>query len=269
MVWEQDVRVIVMLTAEEEGGQVKSHKYWESNKYGPLKLAHLSERRVSLDPSYLKTSPKRRSTESHTNGPPPLDPNIPFVVVRKFTLEHMSHPFSPMREITQLQYSSWPDFGAPAHPAHILGLIEHTDAVVRSSGTTDSSSSPSRKPILVHCSAGCGRTGAFCAVDTVLNMLQSQRLKKKRLLQRDGGDSGGSDGEGHGRMGRLGLSDTEEKDEEWIFKDDEDLICKVVSDFRDQRISMVQSLRQFVLCYETVLEWSVRQNPIDSGKRKA
>lgn len=155
-------------------------------KYGPLKLASLSEVRVSLDPSYLKASPKRRSTESHANGPPPLDSNIPFVIVRKFTLEHMSHPFSPMREITQLQYSSWPDFGAPAHPAHILGLIEHTDAVVRSSGTTDSSSSPSRRPVLVHCSAGCGRTGAFCTIDSVISMLQSQRLKQKRLL-RDGG----------------------------------------------------------------------------------
>ncbi|KAH0614959.1 uncharacterized protein H6S33_000595 [Morchella sextelata] len=267
MVWEQDVRVIVMLTAEEEGGQVKSHRYWESKKYGPLKLASLSEVRVSLDPSYLKASPKRRSTESHANGPPPLDSNIPFVIVRKFTLEHMSHPFSPMREITQLQYSSWPDFGAPAHPAHILGLIEHTDAVVRSSGTTDSSSSPSRRPVLVHCSAGCGRTGAFCAIDSVISMLQSQRLKQKRLL-RDGGDSC-SDGEGHGRMGRLGLSDSEEKNGDWLLKDNEDLISKAVADLRDQRLSMVQSLRQFVLCYETVLEWSVRQNPIDSGKRKA
>lgn len=70
-------------------------------------------------------------------------------------------------------------------------------------------------------------------------------------------------------MGRLGLSDSEEKNGDWLLKDDEDLISKAVADLRDQRLSMVQSLRQFVLCYETVLEWSVRQNPIDSGKRKA
>jgi hypothetical protein len=36
----------------------------------------------------------------------------------------------------------------------------------------------------------------------------------------------------------------------------EDLIAKTVEDFRLQRLSMVQTLRQFVLCYETVLQWT-------------
>ncbi|KAG0132008.1 hypothetical protein HOY82DRAFT_309304 [Tuber indicum] len=273
MVWEQDVRVIVMLTAEEEGGQVKSHKYWEPKNYGPLKLTSLSERRVSLDPSFLKTSPKRRSVGTALNGPASPDLNVPFILVRKFTLEHVEHPFSPMREITQLQYSSWPDFGAPAHPAHILGLIEHTDAVVRSSQPTtnspfsaESAAAAQRRPILVHCSAGCGRTGTFCAVDSVLSLLRRQRLQKKRNKE-ESSSSGGSDGEGQVGMRKLELND--EGDNAWLDRDDEDLICKVVGDFRDQRLSMVQSLRQFVLCYETVLEWFARQSPLDSGKRKA
>ena len=47
----------------------------------------------------------------------------------------------------------------------------------------------------------------------------------------------------------------------WILKDDEDLVAKTVSDFRLQRLSMVQTLRQFVLCYETVLEWIVGEMP--------
>lgn len=46
----------------------------------------------------------------------------------------------------------------------------------------------------------------------------------------------------------------------WLLKDDEDLVAKTVSDFRLQRLSMVQTLRQFVLCYETILEWIVRGN---------
>lgn len=261
-----------MLTAEEEGGQVKSHKYWEPKNYGPLKLISLSERRVSLDPSFLKTSPKRRSVGTALNGPASPDLNVPFILVRKFTLEHIEHPFSPMREITQLQYSSWPDFGAPAHPAHILGLIEHTDAVVRSSQpatsspfSAESAAAAQRRPILVHCSAGCGRTGTFCAVDSVLSLLRRQRLQKKRNKEEN--SSGGSDGEGQVGMRKLELNDG--GDNAWLDRDDEDLICKVVSDFRDQRLSMVQSLRQFVLCYETVLEWFSRQSPLDSGKRKA
>jgi protein tyrosine phosphatase len=36
VVWQQDVRVIVMLTAEQEGGQVKAHNYWSDKHYGHL-----------------------------------------------------------------------------------------------------------------------------------------------------------------------------------------------------------------------------------------
>jgi len=46
---------------------------------------------------------------------------------------------------------------------------------------------------------------------------------------------------------------------QWIFEQDTDLIEKTVEDFRGQRLSMVQSLRQYVLCYETVLEWMSQQ----------
>lgn len=46
----------------------------------------------------------------------------------------------------------------------------------------------------------------------------------------------------------------------WIGKEDVDLIEKTVEDFRLQRLSMVQSLRQFVLCYESVLEWLNEQH---------
>jgi protein-tyrosine phosphatase len=90
-------------------------------------------------------------------------------------------------------------------------------------------------------------------------------LQKKR--NKEESSSGGSDGEGQVGMRKLELND--EGDNAWLDRDDEDLICKVVGDFRDQRLSMVQSLRQFVLCYETVLEWFARQSPLDSGKRKA
>lgn len=48
-------------------------------------------------------------------------------------------------------------------------------------------------------------------------------------------------------------------DEDWIFDGDIDLVERTVEDFRRQRISMVQSLRQYVLCYETILEWLNQQ----------
>jgi tyrosine-protein phosphatase 2/3 len=49
VIWDQDVRVIVMLTAESEGGQLKCHPYWKDKEFGPIRLRVLSEKKVSLD----------------------------------------------------------------------------------------------------------------------------------------------------------------------------------------------------------------------------
>ena len=54
---------------------------------------------------------------------------------------------------------------------------------------------------------------------------------------------------------------TAKQDGDWTMREDLDLIERTVEDFRLQRLSMVQSLRQFVLCYESVLEWLVEQQP--------
>lgn len=105
--------------------------------------------------------------------------------------------------------------------------------------------------------AGCGRTGTFCTVDSVINMMKRQMLANRRRRQ--------SPGDGAELMTQLGIED----EGDWVARDDEDLVYKAVCEFRDQRISMVQCLQQYVLCYETVLEWLAKQSPVDSGKRKA
>ncbi|GAB7357087.1 hypothetical protein MBLNU459_g7900t1 [Dothideomycetes sp. NU459] len=281
VVWQQDIRVIVMLTAEKEGGQIKAHNYWHSNQHGPMRLEFLSEKRASLDPEVIKRHRKRpsmggrRSTDGTTVARP--DPKSssdassneqPYVIVRKLALSHEGHPFQRMREVTQLQYSSWPDFGAPAHPAHLLGLVEQCDAVVRRTTSTSHNEPdpPEARPILVHCSAGCGRTGTFCTVDTVIDMLKRQRQSRRSARQ-------GSPMELDNHRRSVMMKDAssffadaappdadEDMDGPWLMKDDYDLIEKTVENFRHQRISMVQSLRQFVLCYETVMEWLVEQD---------
>jgi tyrosine-protein phosphatase 2/3 len=259
VIWEQDVRVIVMLTAEKEGGQVKAHPYWNPGEFGPLKLKKLSEKRVSLQSRDSSFTPaalrrpsmvQRRSTnpapavEKKIDNPASTDP--PSVIVRHFTLSHSSLPFQPMREITQLQYSQWPDFGAPAEPTALLDLIEQMNLYVRGSSSPRSASSAEepapegQRPIIVHCSAGCGRTGTFCAIDSVIDMLKRQRSV-------------------HAHAGK-DLMEVDVEDD-WVRRDDIDLVAKTVGDFRQQRLSMVQNLRQFVLCYESILQWIVRQQP--------
>ena len=266
VVWDQDVRVIVMLTAESEGGQLKCHPYWSSKEYGPLKLKALSEKKVSLDPKKHRTPSGRRdsgrrrantTTESNL-GPQPAEP--PHAIVRKFTLSHALHPFSPLREITQVHYSSWPDFGAPASPSQLLGLVELSNMMQRatlvptqSPRSEEPECEEASRPMLVHCSAGCGRTGTFCTIDSVIDMLKRQRKDvKSGVTPMDVSYSSGDDSIGRGKPFADAVGD-------WIFDRDLDLIEKTVEDFRGQRLSMVQSLRQYVLCYETVLEWMTQQ----------
>lgn len=273
-----------MLTAEKEGGQIKAHNYWESRRYGPLILTFLSEHRASLEPSKIhrhRERPpvgRRRSTNPPPGRQPPpneTDTTSPgseqaYVIVRKFTLSHAEQPFEPIREITQLQYSNWPDFGAPAHPAHLLGLVEQCDAVVRFSngGSPSTPASPSSRPILVHCSAGCGRTGTFCTVDSVIDMMKRQRVESARNqrhvspmdIEVPGGAAKFPQRRQSGDSVMNPFFDAVDQ-QEWVSREDADLIEKTVEDFRHQRLSMVQSLKQFVLCYESVLEWLAEQIP--------
>ncbi|KAI9700728.1 MAG: hypothetical protein M1836_002097 [Candelina mexicana] len=274
VVWEQDVRVIVMLTAETEGGQLKCHTYWSGHEYGPLKLTFHSEKKLSLETNRpVRPGPgRRRSTDSNIpeKDAASLGSDRPHVIIRKFALAHDFYPFQPMREITQIQYSNWPDFGAPAHPAHVLGLVEHCNAAVRAANSpvfpprSGVSDPPRDRPVLVHCSAGCGRTGTFCTVDTVIDMLKRQRSARLTSVPENAMRLDSHPGEPP-----TASSDTpNDDDNDWIHRDDQDLIAKTVEDFRDQRLSMVQSLRQYVLCYETVLEWFAAQPTAAEGGRE-
>lgn len=308
MVWQRQIRVIVMLTAESEGGQVKAHNYWRDGTYGNYKLQFHSEHRASLEMTRITSHRKRPSAGTRRMSSTPKvglsrrtsrddadgtavaenDDNIatptsesPYVIVRRFTLANDSQPFERLREITQLQYSSWPDFGAPAHPAHLLGLVEQCDAVVQASkhGNMNGPLSPriepdeDERPVLVHCSAGCGRTGTFCTVDSVVDMLKAQRKSKQQRtkvaspMDLDPPGWQGKDVKDDNPFfgGALPVSSgsnsfTPGDAKDWLARDDVDLIEKTVEELRLQRLSMVQSLRQYVLCYETVLEWFAHQD---------
>lgn len=310
-----------MLTAESEGGQLKCHSYWKERDFGPIRLKPLSEKKASLDidkhrsdSTATPSSPgmgdgvrRRANTTTSLETPAPTAQPLrsqsdnPHVVIRKFALSHSSQPFAPIREITQLHFPSWPDFGAPAQPSHLLALIElanvmqraalpmETASIVSNGKSQDNAapawydapeSDPRTRPMLVHCSAGCGRTGTFCAVDSVIDMLKRQRQpnnmntpSKPRdaegdvtMEDSDGGVSPLTNrqmkfaqllGNTPPRLDSFGAAQIDTK---YLNDDTIDLIQSTVEGFREQRLSMVQSLRQYVLCYETILEWVHRIN---------
>ena len=221
---------------------MKCHPYWESGNYGQFRVNNFSQRSVSMDqPDSLRIYSPRPSTGEPNNPNQNTDNNSenPCIIVRHFGLSHSAFPFQPLREVIQLQYPYWPDFGTTSQPAHLLQLIEQCEKVKHITSTTafssDEAEPQGQRPILVHCSAGCGRTGTFCTVDSVLDMLKRQRSKAQTRTGNDDPDSA------------------------WIYNDEKDLVAKAVADFRTQRPSMIQNLSQYVLCYESLLEWVVAQ----------
>jgi protein tyrosine phosphatase len=112
--------------------------------------------------------------------------------------------------VTHYQYISWPDFGVPSSPLPLLQLSRRLDAHRR----------PLGGPIVVHCKAGIGRSGTFCALD-----IASHRLRRLR--------QGKAAVEGRAALELL------------------DLRALVLS-LRQQRQGMVQTREQYRLVHEVV-----------------
>ncbi|KAJ6062581.1 uncharacterized protein N7446_006701 [Penicillium canescens] len=164
VIWEQDIRVLVSLTAEIERGQVKCDRYWESGNYGPFEVKAYSEKHIHIESKGQPINSTIRNPNASAEKPSGTNEN-PVIVVRHFSVSHTAFPFQPLRDITQLQYPYWPDFGTTSQPTHLLNLIEQCNKVIRATSNTGFSSQQpepkGQRPILVHCSAGCGRTGTF------------------------------------------------------------------------------------------------------------
>ncbi|XP_070156159.1 tyrosine-protein phosphatase non-receptor type 1-like isoform X2 [Polyergus mexicanus] len=145
MVWEQNSRAVLMLNKIIEKNQVKCHQYW------PLDDSHESTMTfedVSLEVEYVS---KIESSDYTTR-----------------TLRITDLETNDSREILHFHYTTWPDFGVPQSPTAFLRFL----ADVRQSGALDQNVGP---PI-VHCSAGIGRSGTLCLVDTCLVLIEKNGL---------------------------------------------------------------------------------------------
>lgn len=56
--------------------------------------------------------------------------------------------------VEQLHFSKWPDHGVPASSGPILQIMEYMDEI----------NGGIKSPVVIHCSAGLGRTGTFIAI---------------------------------------------------------------------------------------------------------
>ncbi|KAE8300122.1 Tyrosine-protein phosphatase non-receptor type 9 [Larimichthys crocea] len=148
MVWEQMVLIIVMTTRVVERGRVKCGQYW------PLEEGR---------------------TEQHGYF---LVRNTHIQVFQDFKLSHLelyNTQSGERREVCHYLYVSWPDFGVPKSASAMLDFREHVlqrrEAAVQSLGSSWTGP-PGGPPVVVHCSAGIGRTGTFCTLDICLSRLE-------------------------------------------------------------------------------------------------
>ncbi|XP_037386889.1 receptor-type tyrosine-protein phosphatase S-like isoform X3 [Pygocentrus nattereri] len=136
MVWEQRAASVVMMTKLEEKSRIKCDQYWPSRGTDTYGLVQVT----LLDTMELAT-----------------------FCVRTFSL-HKSG-CNERREVRQFQFTAWPDHGVPEYPTPFLAFLRRVK----------SCNPPDAGPVIVHCSAGVGRTGCFIVIDAMLERIRHER----------------------------------------------------------------------------------------------
>ncbi|XP_010174090.2 tyrosine-protein phosphatase non-receptor type 11 [Antrostomus carolinensis] len=141
MVYQENSHVIVMTTKEVERGRNKCFRYWPdkscTKEYGCICVRNVSEREAQ---GYY---------------------------LRELEILRTDRDECP-RLVKHYQYFSWPDHGVPNEPGGVLSFLDQVNRAQRSI--------PDTGPIIVHCSAGIGRTGTIIVIDILVDIIHRQGL---------------------------------------------------------------------------------------------
>ncbi|XP_008932872.2 receptor-type tyrosine-protein phosphatase alpha isoform X1 [Manacus vitellinus] len=140
MIWEQNTATIVMVTNLKERKECKCAQYWPDQgcwTYGNIRVS-VEDVTVLVD-----------------------------YTVRKFCIQQVGDVTNkkPQRLVTQFHFTSWPDFGVPFTPIGMLKFLKKVKTC----------NPQYAGAIVVHCSAGVGRTGTFIVIDAMLDMMHAER----------------------------------------------------------------------------------------------
>ncbi|PAA80179.1 hypothetical protein BOX15_Mlig005312g1 [Macrostomum lignano] len=149
MVWQEKSRIIVMTTREEERAKVKCARYWPTGREtrefpapgGAILVRHLEE--LSIEDITVNT------------------------------LEVERRPGDEKRTVMHYQYVGWPDHNVPSDPGSVIRLLINVREKARD---MEKCAKNDFGPIVVHCSAGIGRTGSVIIIDMLLNFIEAMGL---------------------------------------------------------------------------------------------
>nr|XP_045733179.1 tyrosine-protein phosphatase non-receptor type 14 [Mirounga angustirostris]XP_045733181.1 tyrosine-protein phosphatase non-receptor type 14 [Mirounga angustirostris] len=159
MVWEQGANVIAMVTAEEEGGRTKSHRYWPK----------LGSKHSSATYGKFKVTTKFRTDSGcyATTG---------------LKVKHLLS--GQERTVWHLQYTDWPDHGCPEDVQGFLSYLEEIQSVRRHTNSMLEGPRSLHPPIVVHCSAGVGRTGVVILSELMIYCLEHNEKVEVPMMLR-------------------------------------------------------------------------------------
>lgn len=219
-VWNEKVKIIVSLNSIDELKLKKWDIYWDDNN-----IKQTKDFKIKVQNSW-----ERLLTKGLT--------------LRIFEIERIQDDHctsSNKRIVYQLQYVDWLDscgihiqdflsiykikcqlLYKPKEFLQILENEEKSQLINFKDLALSFPEDPDKVPILVHCSAGCGRTGVFVTIDYLIGIFQNEKMNDNRI-------------------------------DIWNIEDD--LIFILVNELRKQRISMVQTLTQYISCYDIMIEY--------------
>ncbi|KAM6281159.1 tyrosine-protein phosphatase non-receptor type 3 isoform 6-T7 [Porphyrio hochstetteri] len=133
VVWDHKLTLIIMLTTLTERGRTKCHQYWPD----PPDVMEYGSFRV------------RCHSEDCTIA----------YVVREMVITNIET--EQQHTVTHLQYVAWPDHGVPDDSMDFLEFV-----------TCMRPKRVENEPVLVHCSAGIGRTGVLVTMETAMCLIE-------------------------------------------------------------------------------------------------
>lgn len=174
MVWEQNTRVIMMLTRLTENDRTKAEIYWP--RKGPLGRARGSFSGEDGDvggddPGWKQYGKMRVSLVKST-----IQEGDEDVTIRHFRLRNDEEP-DVERQVIQIHFTGWPDFGVPQNTKAFTQLLELMESFNKE--PTITGSTEPNGPIVLHCSAGLGRTGTLIAAHIAAEKLKLKTVKSK------------------------------------------------------------------------------------------